>query len=81
MEHLLKMAHEVFGNKLPERHEYSATQAKPATLLEIKKMFGSYGEFQKQFNIFVIELRNKKAAEKVVTKPVTKKVVTKKVEK
>ena len=81
MENILKAAHEVFGNSLPDRHLYSATEAKPATLLEIKKMFGSYDEFKRQFNIFVIEQRNKKVAEKVVTKPVPKKVVTKKVEK
>lgn len=74
MEKILKQAFEVFGNKLPERHEYSATVAKPATLLEIKKAFGSFKEFAKQYNIFVIEQRNKEVKEKVVTKPAPKKV-------
>lgn len=81
MEQILKEAHELFGSVLPERHEYSATDAKPATLLEIKKMFGSYDNFKRDFNIYVIEQRNKKVAEKVITKPAPKKVVTKKVEK
>lgn len=54
---------ELFGNELPERHVYLATEGRQYSLKDIKREFGSW-------NNYVLEFA-KKAAESVKPKVVT----------
>ena len=55
----MKKIYEVFGRKLPTtKSEYSATTAKPYSLLEITKAYKSWKNFVLEYNKYSIAQRN-----------------------
>lgn len=67
MSNLIQKAFEVFGNELPDRDLFQATEKNPVTMLMVKKEFKTYEEFKKAYLAFVINKRTKAAKDKVVT--------------
>lgn len=69
MSEIIHKVFSVFGNDIPkERHNYSATEKSPIPMREIKKKFGSYENFLKEYNAYCIQKRNDEAKKAVVTK-------------
>jgi hypothetical protein len=76
MSQIFEKVFEVFGEELPAgTSEYSAVQAAPVSVLQIRKEFKTYSNFSTQYKLFLVEKSREKTQENtVVTKPLASEV-------